>query len=72
MEDKRLVLRYLLSEKLNSKYTVEAIESLEPNVPWTEWFLENRARIYVAVRHPLAGAARRDLQQFQAWAGRRN
>ncbi|MEW4490570.1 fused MFS/spermidine synthase [Thalassoglobus sp. JC818] len=65
LEDKRLLLRYLASESLSPDKTVIALEALEPNVPWIGWLLENRARVYESVNHPLSRSAAGDLQQFQ-------
>ncbi|WP_197441381.1 fused MFS/spermidine synthase [Thalassoglobus neptunius] len=65
LEDKRLLLRYLASESLSPDKTVIALEALEPNVPWIGWLLENRARVYESVDHPLSRTAASDLQLFQ-------
>ncbi|MFH1300858.1 MAG: hypothetical protein ABIK07_07325, partial [Planctomycetota bacterium] len=67
LEDKRLLVRYVLSEKLETGNTVEALKSLEPNVPWKGWLLESRAKVYAAEHHPLAAQAKSDLQQFKSW-----
>lgn len=67
MEEERLMLRYILAESLGAKQAIEALQPLEPNVPWKGWFLENRAQIYVEERHPRAGAAQRDLDRFRRW-----
>ena len=52
-------------EKENyGKYTLQAVESVEPNVPWQLGFLKVRNACYHAMGSPLAPQAKRDLQQF--------
>jgi hypothetical protein len=41
---------------------------LEPHVPWTEEFLNVRARLYRAAGHPLALQAEHDLAAYVAQA----
>ncbi len=67
LEDRRLLVRYILSEKLETENTLEALKSLEPNVPWKGWLLESRAKVYAAEHHPLAEQAKNELQQFKSW-----
>ncbi|MCA9016983.1 MAG: fused MFS/spermidine synthase, partial [Planctomycetaceae bacterium] len=67
LEDKRLLVRYVVSEQLEKIQIVEALKSLEPNVPWKGWLLESRAKIYAAAHHPLAAQAKSDLQRFKSW-----
>lgn len=68
LEDKRLLLRYLVSEHGEPKDQIAALSALEPNIPWKLWFLRDRAALYTTANHPLAPIAERDLQLFQNWA----
>lgn len=72
LNEKRLLLRYLVSESLDDDHMVAALATLEPHVPWKGWLLENRARVYANRQHPLARFALRDLQRYQSWAGPAN
>lgn len=67
MENERLMLRYLLAERLGGEYVMQALAPLEPHVPWKGWLLQTRAYVYAEHGHPLADLAQRDLEQFQAW-----
>lgn len=44
----------------------EALAAFEPHPWWTEAFLSRRVECYERTGHPLAGAARRDLEQYLA------
>lgn len=67
LENKRLIVRYIVSEKLETEHIVEALKSLEPHIPWKGWLLESRAKAYAAEQHPLTEKAKRDLKLFRNW-----
>lgn len=64
MADERLLVRYLIAENLTEKKALEAMQALEPHVPWRESLLLARARIYGTTNHPLREQARKDLLEF--------
>ena len=47
------------------QYAAEALKNFEPHVLWIRKFLELRKDCYVALHHPLALQATRDLEEFQ-------
>ncbi|HEX5718374.1 MAG TPA: fused MFS/spermidine synthase [Thermoanaerobaculia bacterium] len=55
----RLELTWLLREGC-----VEALAPFEPNPPWEDLFLAQRARCYREAHHPLADRARSDLAEY--------
>ncbi len=65
LEDNRLLVRYLISEKMDNQQIIDSLQTMEPNVPWKEWLLEKRARVYSAGKHPLTEQARSELSQFK-------
>lgn len=65
LEDNRLLVRYLIAEKLDPQQVIDSLQTMEPNVPWKEWLLEKRVRVYAAVKHPLTEQARSELSQFK-------
>lgn len=56
---RRLELTWLLREGC-----VEALKPFEPDPPWEDLFLAQRARCYREAHHPLAGRARSDLGEY--------
>jgi predicted membrane-bound spermidine synthase len=50
------------------QFCVEGLAPLEPNVPWEEVLLRGRSECYSRVQHPLAAAARADLETFLSHA----
>lgn len=66
VEDKRRIMRYMLSIPTGSDATLEALENLEPFVPWHAEFLQQRARLYKSRNHPLTDTAQRELDEFAA------
>ncbi|MCA9021726.1 MAG: fused MFS/spermidine synthase, partial [Planctomycetaceae bacterium] len=65
LEDNRLLVRYLIAEKMENQQIIDSLATMEPNVPWKEWLLEKRVRVYSAVKHPLTEQARSELSQFK-------
>ncbi len=64
-EDNRVFVRYIVSENLGTTDMVEALQDLEPLVPWKEWLLENRVKAYRKANHPLTSLAHEELNQFR-------
>lgn len=64
MDNQRQLLRLFAAEQLGDAEIVEALQPLEPHVPWTEKLLELRAAAYKRTNHPLANQAERDHAQF--------
>jgi hypothetical protein len=67
LEDKRRLVRYFVSQQLEPARIVNALEDLEPHVPWKDWFLEHRAKVYADEQHPFAERAEKDRQLFESW-----
>lgn len=67
LEDERLMVRYVISEHVSDKATVEALSNMEPNVPWRKWLLKHRATVYESTQHPLASRAAAELRTFREW-----
>lgn len=65
LEDKRLMIRFLIAEKLEQPQILAALDSLEPNIPWIGWLLESRAKLYASVQHPRSAQAKQELQLFR-------
>ncbi|MCA9005595.1 MAG: hypothetical protein KDA70_10015, partial [Planctomycetaceae bacterium] len=65
LEDNRLLVRYLIAEKMENQQIIDSLATMEPNVPWKEWLLKKRVRVYSAVKHPLTEQARSELSQFK-------
>jgi spermidine synthase len=63
-ELRRPFLRLLLAARLGDAEVVDALEEMEPNVPWMEDILARRAEAYRKLKHPLADEADRDWQSF--------
>lgn len=67
LENKRLIVRYIISEKLEAEHIIESLKALEPHVPWKGWLLESRAKAYAAKNHPLLQQSKNELKQFRNW-----
>ena len=65
LEDNRLLVRYLIAEKIGNQQIIDSLQTMEPNAPWKEWLLEKRVRVYAAEKHPLTERARNELSQFK-------
>jgi hypothetical protein len=65
LEERRLLVRIALAQRLTPALTAGAVEAMEPHVPWDSSILEMRATAYEAVGNPLAGRARRELTVFR-------
>ncbi len=61
----RQVARVMVAGELDPQRVVDALASLEPNVPWTADVLKLRAKTYAAVNHPLAASAQSDWEWYQ-------
>jgi spermidine synthase/MFS family permease len=55
-----------LAKELGGEYCVEALQPLEPYVPWRDDFLRDRLHCYEAVHDPRASAAARDVRTYAA------
>lgn len=64
-DQQRQLARLVVAQELGPDSVVEALEPLEPHVPWTADILQMRAEAYAATDHPLAARAARDWQWFQ-------
>lgn len=62
----RKLMRFLIAKQLEAKELAEALEVLEPHVPWNKAVLEVRAAAYEKLGHPRAVEAKRDWQRMQA------
>ena len=62
--DHRLSVLCSIARRLGPHQVAQAMEQLEPHVPWDEEMLVMRAEAYVALRHPLADKALSDLVRF--------
>jgi hypothetical protein len=60
LEERRLLVRIALAQRLSAEATAGAIFAMEPHVPWNQSILEMRKAAYEAVNHPLAGRARQE------------
>ncbi|MEP6995240.1 MAG: fused MFS/spermidine synthase, partial [Acidobacteriota bacterium] len=68
LEEGRLLTRLAVARYLGSSHVAEALGELEPNFPWREELLEERARIYTEVGDRRAEQARRELEAFRSHA----
>ena len=67
LNENRLQARLNLARKVDfAARCVDALEDLEPHVPWKEAFLGRRLECYAQNGHPLAGLASRQLDEFRA------
>lgn len=64
-EHHRKIVRLMLAENLGNETMIEAIEAMEPDVPWTRRTLERRAKVYAEANHPLAEQAAKDWELYQ-------
>lgn len=67
-EERRLLVRCAVAQRVGVAATADAMQALEPYVPWDEQVLQMRASAYEAVGHPLANRARRELTIFRQHA----
>lgn len=65
LEERRILIRYLVAEQLSNQAVIEALAPMEPNVPWKEWLLERRRDAYRATNHSLQKTAELDLNRFR-------
>ncbi|MEA2603514.1 MAG: spermidine synthase [Acidobacteriota bacterium] len=63
---RRVTRIWLTREMAGRPLCAEAIASLEPHVPWDELFLTYRYECYRQTGSPLAGRAKRDLEELLA------
>ncbi len=65
LNDQRKTRALMIAAKLDFKrLCAEALEPLEPYVPWNREFLANRARCYRETGHPRAADAKEELTAF--------
>jgi spermidine synthase len=70
-DDRRRAAAVFVAGPLGTQAVVDRLRSVEPNVPWSEFFLETRAATYAKAKHPLAETARQELLEFRNQAGGR-
>ena len=63
-DESRRATACVIAEAEGPAVAAQFVESFEPHVPWSEWFLTCRQRAYRDVGHRLAAQADRDLQEF--------
>jgi spermidine synthase len=63
-EEVRKEMAIDLASKISLETVVPYVEAYEPNVLWTEEFLQFRALVYERANHPLTGIAKRQLAEF--------
>ena len=67
LDENRRLTRINLARKIDfAGRCVGAFAELEPHVPWSESFLRGRHDCYEKNSHPLAGRARRELDEFRS------
>jgi len=49
---------------IDYQHAAQALDQLEPHIPWKEELLRYRAECYQAIASPLAERANRDLRLF--------
>lgn len=64
LDQQRQLLRLMAAEPLGDAEFIEAMTPLEPHPPWTEKLLAQRLKAYQQSKHPFAGRAQQDLDQF--------
>ena len=64
LEEDRLLMRLVVARFLGAARVAEALHALEPDFPWRQDLLEERARVYAEVGDPRAELARQDLEAF--------
>jgi hypothetical protein len=67
--ERRRLTRCLLARQMTAGAAALAVAVMEPHVPWNEEFLALRRSAYEATGNPLAGKARRDLNDYRRHAG---
>jgi hypothetical protein len=65
LDDERLLTRLRIAARVDAAHYVEALQKLEPNVPWSEAILKLRARAYEQTGDPRAALARREFEEFE-------
>jgi len=65
LEERRLLVRCAVAQRVSAPVTASAVLSLEPHVPWDLQVLEMRASAYQALGHSLASRAQRELLLFR-------
>jgi len=65
LEERRLLVRCAVGQRLSAAATAAAVQAFEPHVPWDASVLEMRASAYAAIGHPLANRAQRELLLFR-------
>ena len=66
LDQKRKETVVRLAKQLGGEYCVEALQPLEPYVPWRDDFLRDRLHCYEAAHDPRASAAARDVRTYAA------
>jgi spermidine synthase len=64
LEDERRLVRLEVASRADAARYAEAVQEMEPNVPWRRRVLELRARAYEATGNTRAALARRELEEF--------
>jgi spermidine synthase len=64
LEDERRLVRLDVASRVDAARYAEAVQEMEPNVPWRWGILELRARAYETTGNPRAALARRELKEF--------
>lgn len=64
-DQRRKLMRLLIAKHLGPHEIAEALEALEPHVPWNKVVLEMRATAYQELGHPRAAEAQRDWKRMQ-------
>jgi spermidine synthase len=72
LEAHRKWLGWCIASQFGTKTMLPWIESYEPNVPWTEMFLQRRVQAYSATRNALQARAESDLKLFLDQENRKN
>ena len=70
LEDMRRNADFAVAQRIGPAAVVESLKPYEPHVVWNGPFLAARYNAYEATQHPLAGRAKRDLDEFLRFAPR--
>jgi spermidine synthase len=68
LDERRLLARLAIAQRLGPVETAAAMQDLEPYVPWDGQVLDMRLRAYEATTHPFLSRARRELELFRRQA----